>query len=39
MGRDESYFQTKKRVDNLKTFYMHLTIYILVNLMLFLLFK
>ncbi|MFB5093055.1 2TM domain-containing protein [Bacillus cereus] len=35
MERDESYFRTKKRVDNLKTFYMHLTIYILVNLMLF----
>ncbi|HDR6268593.1 hypothetical protein CN602_22520 [Bacillus cereus] len=35
MGRDESYCQTKKRVNNLKTFYIHLTIYILVNLMLF----
>ncbi|PFS02483.1 histidine kinase, partial [Bacillus cereus] len=28
MGRDESYFRAKKRVDNLKVFYIHLTIYI-----------
>ncbi|HDR7795937.1 TPA: 2TM domain-containing protein [Bacillus luti] len=34
MERDESYLRAKKRVENLKGFYMHLTVYILVNLML-----
>ncbi|PER12479.1 histidine kinase [Bacillus cereus] len=35
MERDENYLRAKKRVENLKTFYIHLTVYILVNLMLF----
>lgn len=35
MERDENYLRAKKRVENLKAFYIHLTIYILVNLMLF----
>jgi hypothetical protein len=33
--RDENYLRAKKRVENLKAFYIHLTVYILVNLMLF----
>jgi hypothetical protein len=33
--RDEIYLRAKKRVENLKAFYIHLTVYILVNLMLF----
>ncbi|MBS9803329.1 2TM domain-containing protein [Bacillus cereus] len=36
MERDESYLRAKKRMENLKAFYIHLTIYILINLMLFL---
>ncbi|PQZ47970.1 MULTISPECIES: 2TM domain-containing protein [Bacillus] len=36
MERDENYLRAKKRVENLKAFYIHLTVYILVNLMLFL---
>lgn len=36
MERDESYLRAKKRVENLKSFYIHLTVYVLVNLMLFL---
>lgn len=32
---DEIYLRAKKRVENLKSFYIHLTVYILVNLMLF----
>lgn len=35
MERDENYLRAKKRVENLKAFYIHLTVYILVNLMLF----
>ena len=35
MERNENYLRAKKRVENLKAFYIHLTIYILVNLMLF----
>jgi hypothetical protein len=33
--RDEVYLRAKKRMENLKAFYIHLTVYILVNLMLF----
>jgi hypothetical protein len=35
MEKDEIYSRAKKRVQNLKAFYIHLTVYILVNLMLF----
>ncbi|MCC2455713.1 2TM domain-containing protein [Bacillus cereus] len=35
MERNENYLRAKKRVENLKAFYIHLTVYILVNLMLF----
>ncbi|PEO36924.1 2TM domain-containing protein [Bacillus wiedmannii] len=35
MERDEVYLRAKKRVENLQAFYIHLTVYILVNLMLF----
>lgn len=35
MERNEAYLRAKKRVENLKAFYIHLTVYILVNLMLF----
>ncbi|MGG5737908.1 MULTISPECIES: 2TM domain-containing protein [Bacillus cereus group] len=35
MERDENYLRAKKRVENLQAFYIHLTVYILVNLMLF----
>ncbi|MBJ8054943.1 histidine kinase [Bacillus mycoides] len=35
MERDEIYLRAKKRMENLKAFYIHLTVYILVNLMLF----
>ncbi|MCH4568542.1 2TM domain-containing protein [Bacillus sp. ES1-5] len=35
MERDENYLRAKKRVENLKAFYIHLAVYILVNLMLF----
>lgn len=35
MAQDEKYIRAKKRVEQLKGFYIHLTIYILVNLMLF----
>ncbi|RBP30214.1 MULTISPECIES: 2TM domain-containing protein [Bacillus] len=35
MERDEVYLRAKKRIENLKAFYIHLTVYILVNLMLF----
>lgn len=35
MERDEVYIRAKKRVENLKSFYIHFMIYILVNLMLF----
>ena len=34
MERDENYLRAKK-VENLKAFYIHLALYILVNLMLF----
>ncbi len=33
--QDEVYLRAKKRVENLKAFYIHLTVYILVNVMLF----
>jgi len=36
MERDENYLRAKKRVENLKSFYIHLTVYVLVNVMLFL---
>ena len=36
MERNENYLRAKKRVANLKSFYIHLTVYFLVNLMLFL---
>ncbi|MCU5224707.1 MULTISPECIES: 2TM domain-containing protein [Bacillus] len=35
MERNENYLRAKKRVENLKAFYIHLMVYILVNLMLF----
>ncbi|NEU31672.1 2TM domain-containing protein [bacterium LRH843] len=35
MEADEQYARAKKRVQNLKAFYIHLTVYILVNMMLF----
>ncbi|CAM3864659.1 histidine kinase [Bacillus cereus] len=35
MEQDEVYLRAKKRVENLQAFYIHLTVYILVNLMLF----
>lgn len=35
MEKDERYVRAKKRVENLKAFYIHLTVYILVNVMLF----
>ena len=35
MEKDERYLRAKKRVENLKGFYIHLTVYILVNIMLF----
>ena len=35
MERDDVYLRAKKRVENLKAFYIHLMVYILVNLMLF----
>ncbi|MFD2445307.1 2TM domain-containing protein [Bacillus sp. CGMCC 1.16607] len=35
MERDEKYLRAKKRVQNLKAFYIHLTVYVLVNIMLF----
>ena len=35
MERDDKYLRAKKRVKSLKAFYIHLTIYILVNVMLF----
>lgn len=35
MEQDEKYLRAKKRVENLKAFYIHLTVFILVNLMLF----
>ncbi|MGN4613412.1 2TM domain-containing protein [Bacillus cereus group sp. MYBK71-2] len=35
MERNENYLRAKKRVENLKAFYIHLTVYILVNLLLF----
>ncbi|MCP9228215.1 2TM domain-containing protein [Bacillus mycoides] len=35
MERDEVYLRAKKRMENLKAFYIHLTVYILVNLMFF----
>ncbi|MBD7945559.1 2TM domain-containing protein [Psychrobacillus sp. FSL K6-2684] len=36
MEQDEIYLRAKKKVENLKSFYIHLTVYVLVNLMLFL---
>ncbi|HGH7182955.1 histidine kinase [Bacillus cereus] len=36
MERDDVYLRAKKRMENLKAFYIHFTVYILVNLMLFL---
>ena len=35
MEKDEKYLKAKRRVQNLKAFYLHLTVYILVNIMLF----
>lgn len=35
MEIDDKYLRAKKRVENLKAFYIHLTVYILVNVMLF----
>ncbi|MFB6468878.1 2TM domain-containing protein [Cytobacillus sp. Hz8] len=35
MEKDEKYLRAKKKVQNLKAFYIHLTVYILVNIMLF----
>ena len=36
MEQEELYLRAKKRVEDLKSFYIHLTVYVLVNLMLFL---
>jgi hypothetical protein len=36
MENNEKYVRAKKRVQNLKAFYIHLTVYCLVNIMLFL---
>jgi hypothetical protein len=35
MEKDKKYLRAKKRVQNLKAFYIHLTVYVLVNVMLF----
>ncbi|WP_018393670.1 2TM domain-containing protein [Bacillus sp. 37MA] len=35
MEKDEKYLRAKKRVENLKAFYIHLTVYVLVNTFLF----
>ncbi|WP_202080842.1 2TM domain-containing protein [Caldalkalibacillus salinus] len=35
MDHDERYLRAKKKVENLKGFYIHSTVYILVNIMLF----
>ena len=35
MERDVSYLKAKKKVENLKAFYIHLVIYVLVNILLF----
>lgn len=35
MKQDEKYIRAKKRVERLKGFYIHLSVYILVNIMLF----
>ncbi|WP_409304468.1 2TM domain-containing protein [Peribacillus sp. SCS-155] len=35
MEQDEKYIRAKKKVQNLKAFYIHLTVYVLVNIMLF----
>lgn len=35
MENDERYIRAKKRVENLKDFYIHLTVYLLVNIFLF----
>ncbi|MCM3570691.1 2TM domain-containing protein [Neobacillus mesonae] len=35
MEDNEKYLRAKKRVQNLKSFYLHLTVYVLVNIMLF----
>ena len=35
MNEEARYLRAKKRVENLKAFYVHLVIYILVNMMLF----
>lgn len=35
MEKDERYLRAKKRVENLKSFYLHLTAYILVNAFIF----
>jgi hypothetical protein len=35
MNHDEKYIRAKKRVERLKGFYIHLSVYILVNIMLF----
>lgn len=32
MEKDEKYLKAKRRVQNLKAFYLHLTVYILVNI-------
>ncbi|MFD6441206.1 2TM domain-containing protein [Peribacillus sp. NPDC060186] len=35
MENEEKYLRAKRRVENLKAFYIHLTVYFLVNVMLF----
>lgn len=35
MERDEAYLRAKRRVQNLKAFYLHFAVYVLVNLLLF----
>lgn len=35
MEKDERYLRAKRKMENLKRFYSHLTVYILVNIMIF----
>lgn len=35
MQEDERYLRAKKKVENLKSFYTHLTVYVLINVFLF----
>ncbi|MGG4264363.1 2TM domain-containing protein [Peribacillus simplex] len=35
MENEDGYLRAKKRVENLKAFYIHLTVYVLVNVMFF----